>query len=106
MSAAATVYAVFGSREEADRIARAMVEKRLAACVNILAPMRSVYRWDGAIETGEEIPALFKTAKAEALIAAIAALHSYDVPAICAWPIEQGHPPYIDWIVAETVEGR
>lgn len=98
----ATVYAVFATSEEAERIASQMVEERLAACANILAPCRSIYRWQGAIERAEETPALFKTATADALIARIAELHSYDVPAIVAWPIVAAHPPYAAWIEAES----
>jgi periplasmic divalent cation tolerance protein len=106
MSAISTVYAVFGSSKEAERIGRAMIERQLAACVNILAPVRSLYRWEGKIADEEEIPALFKTAKAEALIAAIADMHSYDVPAICEWPIGEAHPAYADWVAAETIAGE
>ncbi len=104
MSEAVTVYAVFGSTEEAARIARTVVEERLAACANLLAPCRSIYRWQGAIEAAEEAPALFKTAAllAPVLIERIAALHSYDVPAIVAWPIADAHGPYVDWIAQET----
>lgn len=99
---AATVYAVFASADEAERIGRMMIEERLAACVNILAPCRSIYRWNGAIESAEEVPALFKTTRADALIARIAALHSYDVPAAVTWPIADGHPPYLAWINSEV----
>ena len=96
----ATVYAVFGSAEEAERIAGTVVEERLAACANILAPCRSIYRWNGAIEVAAEVPALFKTRAdaAEALVARIAALHSYDVPAVVIWPIERALPAYSEWI--------
>jgi periplasmic divalent cation tolerance protein len=98
----ATVYAVFADQAEAERIAGRVVEERLAACANILAPCRSVYRWNGKVERVEEVPALFKTAQAEALIARIAELHSYDVPAAVAWRIEAVHPPYRDWVAAES----
>jgi periplasmic divalent cation tolerance protein len=99
-----TVYAVFGSPEEADRIGRIAIEERLAACVNILAPCRSIYRWQGKIEDAAEIPALFKTraALADRLIARIVALHDYAVPAVVAWPTTAVFGPYRDWIVAET----
>ena len=99
-----TVYAVFGSAAEAQAIARTVVEERLAACANILAPCRSVYRWEGAIQEDEEVPALFKTRadSAEALIARIAGLHSYDVPAAVAWPVDRAHPAYADWVVQES----
>ena len=94
----ATVYAVFADAAEAERIAETVVTERLAACANILAPCRSIYRWQGAIERAEEVPALFKTAQPDALIARIAALHSYDIPAAVAWPIEHAHAPYAEWV--------
>ena len=100
----ATVYAVFGSRDEAARIARTVVEERLAACANILAPCHSVYRWQGAVETAEEVPALFKTRQelGEALVARIAALHSYEVPAVVLWPIRWADRSYADWVRDST----
>ena len=104
MTALATVYAVFADADEAERIGRAMVGARLAACVNILAPCRSIYRWQGAIETAEEIPALFKTRAetADALVAAIVAAHSYETPAVTVWPIAGAAPEYARWIAAES----
>lgn len=96
----ATVYAVFADAAEAERIAATAVEERLAACANILAPCRSVYRWEGAVEWADEVPVLFKTARAERLIARIAELHSYDVPAAVLWRIENAHPAYEDWVRA------
>lgn len=98
------VYAVFGSLEEARRIGRAMVDRRLAACANILGQCESIYRWQGAVEESEEFAALFKTqhAQAEALMAAIHAAHSYDVPAIVQLPIAASHRAYLDWVIAET----
>jgi periplasmic divalent cation tolerance protein len=104
MSAIATVYATFGSAEEAERIARAMVERGLAACVNILGECRSIYRWEGQLEDGREIAALFKTAadRAPELLEAIAAMHSYDVPAAVIWPIADAVPGYVQWVVEES----
>lgn len=101
----ATVYAVFASPEEAERIGREMVEQGLAACVNILAPCRSIYRWQGRLEQAEEIPALFKVdaAKASALVDAIAAAHSYDVPAIAVWPVAYTPECYARWITGNTI---
>ena len=95
-----SVYAVFGNGEEAERIGRQMVEERLAACVNLLGPCRSVYRWQGAVETAEEAIAIFKTtaAQADSLIARITALHSYDVPCIAVWPIDKLLAPYAEWV--------
>lgn len=98
----ATVYAVFADAAEAERIAAAVVEQRLAACANILAPCRSVYRWQDKIEHAVEVPALFKTAQPDALIARIAELHSYDVPAAVAWRIEAAHLPYAAWVEGES----
>lgn len=95
-----SVYAIFGSEEEAHRVARRVIEERLAACANILAPCRSVYRWQGRIEEAQEVPVLFKAtaAAADALVARIAELHDYDLPAAVIWPIAGGHPPYLDWV--------
>jgi periplasmic divalent cation tolerance protein len=95
-----SVYATFADAEEAERIGRTVVEERLAACINILGPIRSIYRWQGAVESAAEIAAIFKTneAMAEALIARIAALHSYDVPCIVAWPIDRIAHSYGEWI--------
>jgi periplasmic divalent cation tolerance protein len=101
-----TVYAVFGSAEEAQRIARTLVEERLAACANILAPGRSVYRWQGKIEAAQEVPALFKTRaeQAEPLIARIAELHSYELPAAVAWPTANALRDYAEWVDRESRE--
>ena len=95
-----TVYATFADAVEAARISRALVEEGLAACANILGPCRSIYRWQGAIEDAQEIAALFKTTAdgAEALIARLAELHSYDLPAAVVWPIDAAHAPYAQWV--------
>lgn len=96
-----SVYAVFGSEEEAERIGRTVIDERLAACVNLLGPVRSIYRWNGTIETAEEVAAIFKTseASAEALMTRIASLHSYDVPCIAAWPIDLILGDYAQYVV-------
>jgi periplasmic divalent cation tolerance protein len=95
-----TVYAVFADPAEAQRIGMMIVEEKLAACVNILGPCRSIYRWEGAIETASETPALFKTTldKADALIARVKELHSYSIPALAVWPIERLLADYGDWV--------
>ena len=95
-----TVYAVFATAEEAERIGRTIIDERLAACVNILGSCRSIYRWEEKIETVGEVPALFKTTSniADALIARIADLHSYDTPAIVNWPIDKLLTGYGDWV--------
>lgn len=99
-----TVYAVFADIAEAQRIGRQMVEERLAACVNILQPCRSIYRWEGAIETADEVAAIFKTSaeRAAALAERIAALHAYAVPVLAVWPIAQAHPAYAAWVIDQV----
>ena len=100
-----SVYATFGSDAEARRIARQLVEERLAACANILAPCHSIYRWQGRIEEAQEVPAILKT-RADAaarLIARLGELHSYDVPAAVVWPIAQALPDYARWVGEEVV---
>jgi periplasmic divalent cation tolerance protein len=100
MTRIVTVYATFADAGEAERIARALVEERLAACANILGPCRSIYRWRGALEQADEVAALFKARadKAEALLARLAELHGYDVPAAVIWPIEAALPAYAAWV--------
>ena len=92
-------------RDSASALAGALVEARLAACVNILAPCRSVYRWQGVTETAEEVPLLIKTSAARyaALEAAIRARHPYELPEIVAVPIDRGLPDYLAWVGAETI---
>jgi periplasmic divalent cation tolerance protein len=91
-------------RASAERLADGLVEKRVAACVNILAPCRSVYRWKDALQHDEEHPVLIKTTaeKYAALEAEIRASHPYDLPEIIALPIDKGLPAYLDWVAAET----
>jgi periplasmic divalent cation tolerance protein len=91
-----------GSEKEARRIARALVERRLAACVNTFsAPIESVYRWKGKIETAKEFTLLVKTTRARlpAVDSAIRELHSYDVPEIIALPIAAGSKDYLAWLI-------
>lgn len=91
-------------RDTAGRIARALVDERLAACVNLLPGITSVYRWEGAVETDEEVLLLAKTAPArvQALIARIVELHPYDVPEVVALEAAGGLPAYLEWIASET----
>lgn len=95
-----SLYAIFADGAEAERIGRAMVEERLAACVNILGEVQSIYRWKDKVESANEIAAIFKTSEntADALITRIAALHSYDVPCIATWPIDKILASYADWV--------
>jgi periplasmic divalent cation tolerance protein len=94
-------------RAAAEKLADALIEKRVAACVNILAPCRSVYRWKGAVQHDEEHPLLIKTSteRYAALEAAIRAGHPYELPEIVAVPIERGLAAYLDWVAAETAPG-
>jgi periplasmic divalent cation tolerance protein len=91
-------------RESAERLARGVVEARVAACVNVLSPARSVYRWKGAVETAEEYPVLIKTAadRYAELENTIRALHPYELPEIVAVDIQAGFPAYLAWVEAET----
>lgn len=91
-------------RAAAERLADSLVEGRVAACVNILAPCRSVYRWQGAVQHDEEHPVLAKTTteRYPALEAAIRAAHPYELPEIIALPVERGLPAYLDWVAKET----
>jgi periplasmic divalent cation tolerance protein len=95
------IYAVFGSDEEARRIGRDMVERRLAACANIFGHCHSIYRWQDKVEEAGEVAAIFKTSftAADALMRAIHAAHSYDVPAIVALPLSLSHRAYRDWVL-------
>lgn len=88
----------------AHHIARVLVEGRLAACVNVLPEVRSVYRWQGKIEEASEVTILIKTTQARyaELEAAIKSAHPYDVPELIALPIVAGLPEYLGWVVMET----
>jgi len=89
-----------------ERIARALVEERLAACVSRVGPLRSVYRWNGAIESSDESLLLAKstTARFDELAARVRALHPYEVPEIVALPVAAGFAPYLAWVAAETTK--
>jgi periplasmic divalent cation tolerance protein len=93
------------SREVALDIARALIERKLAACVNVMAECTSVYRWQGKVETTRETPLLIKTRAAiyDELEAAIRSLHPYELPEILAVPVERGLPDYLEWVNTETV---
>jgi periplasmic divalent cation tolerance protein len=94
-------------RAAAERLAEALVAKRLAACVNILAPCRSVYRWQGSVQRDEEHPVLIKTTaeRYAQLEVEIRSLHPYELPEIIAVPIERGLAGYLAWVAAETTPG-
>jgi periplasmic divalent cation tolerance protein len=95
-------------RAAAEKLAETLITQQVAACVNILAPCRSVYRWKGAVQHDEEHPLLIKTTRERyaALEAAIRAAHPYELPEIIAVPIERGLPAYLDWVATETSPPR
>lgn len=95
-----SVYCVFADEAEARRIGRSLVEEQLAACVNILGPCRSIYRWQGRIEEADEVPAILKTRAdtADRLIARVTELHSYEVPAVAVWPVDRLPERYAQWV--------
>jgi periplasmic divalent cation tolerance protein len=97
-----------GSKEEAQRIARALVERRLAACVNLVGPMESIYRWKEEVETAEEWLLLIKTTAAAfaGVQEAIRELHSYELPECVQIPIETGSPAYLEWIQEAVISNK
>jgi periplasmic divalent cation tolerance protein len=92
------------SREEADSIAGELVSRRLAACVNIVGPISSVYRWKGAVERSQEFLLLIKSTEAqrEAVQQALRELHSYELPELISFCVEGGLKAYLDWIAASV----
>jgi periplasmic divalent cation tolerance protein len=98
------VYMTTSGPEEARRIGRTLVEERLAACVNILEGMRSMYWWEGAVQDAHEAVLIAKTREelVERLTERVKALHSYSCPCVVALPIEGGNPAFLQWIAEET----
>ena len=94
------------NRDAAENLARALIEEKVAACVNILGACTSVYRWQGALEIAGEIPLLIKTtgARYAALEAVIRRLHPYELPEIIAVPLARGLPGYLQWVEDATLE--
>lgn len=99
------VLSTCGSAEEAERIARGLVEKRLAACVNIIPAVRSIYRWKGALEDEQEVLLLIKSSRAlfEEVRGEIEKMHSYEVPEVIAVQIVDGAEAYLEWMGRELV---
>ena len=87
----------------AESLASTLIEQQLAACINILAPCHSVYRWQGKVERAEEVPLLIKTTpdRYPAVQAAILAQHPYELPEIIAVPVARGLPAYLDWVTQQ-----
>jgi periplasmic divalent cation tolerance protein len=89
-----------GSEDEAVKIARALVDERLAACINIVPGMRSIYRWQGAVKDDSEVLMMIKTGAAaiDELEARVRELHRYEFPEIISLPLDKGNEPYLDWL--------
>ena len=98
-----SIYVTARDESEAKKIAQTLVEEKLAACANIF-PIFSIYRWNDAIEKSPEAALILKTRAdvADAAVARIKALHSYEVPCIVVWQIESGYAPYLQWIDEST----
>lgn len=103
MTMLGVVWVTAGSEDEARAIARALVQEKLAACVNF-TPIQSVYTWQGEIQQDQEWQLFIKTdlANFDQLAARIQALHSYDVPEIIAWPIQHGSAAYLSWMAENS----
>ena len=100
------VFVTCGSEEEALKIAHSLVEERLAACVNLVSPVRSIYRWEGKIWDEKEWILIIKTQKErfEELERKVKSLHSYSVPEIIGLPIVEGSSSYLQWLLEETTK--
>jgi periplasmic divalent cation tolerance protein len=90
------------SDDEAQRLARGLVETRLAACVQIVGPVRSVFRWEGAVQVEPEYQLVVKTTRAAEATEWIVGNHSYDVPEVITLPIDGGHETYLTWMADES----
>lgn len=104
MSSYLQISVAVSTRELGDQIATALIERRLAACVQIVGPVQSVYRWQGAVERAEEWLCLVKSTAEQfaAIESAIRELHSYECPEIIATPIAAGSPDYLAWLSEQT----
>ena len=98
------VFCTIDSAYTARKLARRLVQDRLAACVNIIENVSSVYKWEGRIEEDAELLLVIKTqaGRLQELMDRIGELHPYDVPEILCWPVQEGSKAYLDWVVAET----
>lgn len=103
----AVVYVTFADREQASRVARALVEERLVACANLLDGVTSIYRWEGKVNEDREVLMIAKTRAALAgrVAARVKELHSYTCPETIAVPLVAGAPAYLDWLAESTLGG-
>ncbi|HEX4158855.1 MAG TPA: divalent-cation tolerance protein CutA [Rhizomicrobium sp.] len=104
MSEFVLVYSVFPNHEAAEKVARTLLEAKLAACVNIFPPMVSLYEWEGKLETSRETAAIIKTCRnlADRVIETARPLHPYTVPCFLVLPVEGGHSEFLDWVRDRT----
>jgi periplasmic divalent cation tolerance protein len=103
-TAALIAYCTLPDADTALRIARALVDERFAACVNLVPGLRSIYRWQGDVHDDAEQLAIIKTTagRFEAMRARLVELHPYECPEVIALPVDRGHTPYLDWLRAST----
>ena len=103
-AASFVVFSTFPDADTAARIARTLVDEQLAACVNVVPAVRSIYRWEGKVCDEAEVLAVIKTTaeRYAALAAKLAELHPYQVPEVIALPLADGHPPYLAWLAAQV----
>ncbi len=104
MTSVQIVFCTIDNGDTARRIARQLVEERLAACVNIIDNVTSIYKWEGDLEEDKELLMVMKTSadRLSSLIQKLREVHPYDVPEILAWPAEKGNPGYLDWVLTQT----
>ena len=98
------IYMTTGSKAEAEKIGRALIESQLAACVNIIDNMRSLYMWENKLQDDREVILIAKTVNGHlaALIEKVKSMHSYDCPCIVSIPVEDGNPAFLKWIAGEV----
>lgn len=107
-STALVVLCTFADDDSANAVAQTLVREGLAACVNLSAPIRSIYQWQGTLCVEQEIQATIKTTheRFAALRERLVALHPYDCPEVIALPVVDGHGPYLDWLTESTAEKK
>ena len=98
------VFSTFPSADKAAEVARTLVTEGLAACANLVGPVRSIYQWKGELQDDTETLAVIKTTREtfDAMKARLVELHPYEVAEVIALPVEGGHAPYLDWVAART----
>jgi periplasmic divalent cation tolerance protein len=99
-----SVYITTKDRGEAERVGRLLVEERLAACANVFDRVHSIYRWEGNVEEGDEAAVIVKTRSelVDRIVKRVAEVHSYEVPCVVSWRIDNGNPSFLQWIADST----